>query len=144
MARKIHSDFQFHLDFKSKELIILYKDLRKFILELYPDTNELLYHTHALTSLYTVNQKMSDAFCMIPIYTNHLNLGFNKGTLIADPKGLLQGTGKLIRHIPITQKSDYRNKDVEDLIHAGHKFAIEDSDKGADEQGLTISKIKKD
>jgi hypothetical protein len=76
-SRPIHPDFQFFLDFKSQEVIDLFTNLRQYILELYPDSNELLYHTHALTAVFSISEKLSDAFCMIPIYTNHLNLGFN-------------------------------------------------------------------
>ena len=140
--RAIHSDFLRHLKHKDQSLIDLYTDLREFVLEIHPLSNELLYHTHALTSLYTVSEKMGDAFCMIPIYTNHLNLGFNKGTIINDPKKLLQGTGKWIRHIPIKTKSDYRNKGVEVLIKSAIDLALEDTTAKHINQGLIISKIK--
>ena len=49
-SRQIHPDFQFLLDFKDQEVIDLFKDLREYILELHPRSNELLYHTHALTA----------------------------------------------------------------------------------------------
>ena len=141
--RSIHPDFLFHLEFKEQPLIELFKDLRELILEIYPDSNEMLYHTHALTSVFSISDKLGDAFCMIPIYTNHLNLGFNKGTLIKDPHKLLKGTGNLIRHIPITARADYRNKKVKDLVKAAAAFAVEDMDKPTVSTGLTISKIKK-
>lgn len=80
---------------------------------------------------------------MLPIYTNHLNLGFNKGTLINDPHKLLTGTGKLIRHIPIDTPKDYRNKKVKDLIQSAAQFAIIDMEKPTKSLGLTISKIRK-
>ena len=83
--RPLQPEFLFHLEFKEVQLIELFKDLRAFILEIYPDSNDLLYHTHALTSVFSVSDKLSDAFCMIPIYTSHLNLGFNKGTLTLSP-----------------------------------------------------------
>jgi len=114
--RAIHDDFQCHLQSKSQEIIELFTDLREYVFKLYPDSNELLYHTHALTALFTISEKMSDGFCMIPIYTKHMNLGFNKGTLLDDPHQLLKGTGKLIRHIPIAKKADYRNNKVKNLI----------------------------
>jgi len=78
--RPIHPDFLYHLELKDLELIELYFDLRNYILDLYPDCNEFLYHTHALTVLFSISEKMSDAFCMIPIYSNNFNLVFNKGT----------------------------------------------------------------
>ena len=88
LTREIHPDFWNHLKYKDQGLIDLYIGLREFILSIHPKGNELLYHTHALTSLYSVSEKMSDAFCMIPIYTNHFNLGFNKGALLNDPDNL--------------------------------------------------------
>lgn len=142
-SRPIHPDFQFLLEFKDKKVIDLFKDLREFILEIYPDSNELLYHTHALTTVFSISDKLSDAFCMLPIYTNHLNLGFNKGTLIHNPHKLLQGTGNLIRHIPVETAADYRNKKVKDLIQSAVEFAIKDMDKPTKLTGTTISKIKK-
>lgn len=142
-TRDIHPDFLFHLGFKEQPVIQLFKDLREYILESYPDSNELLYHTHALTSVFSISDKLGDAFCMIPIYTNHLNLGFNKGTLLNDPYGLLTGTGNLIRHIPVTSPADYRNKKVKDLVKSAVNFAMKDMEKPTKSIGQTISKIKR-
>ena len=142
-SRPIHPDFQFLLDFKDEEVIELFTDLRQYILELCPDSNELLYHTHALTAVFSISDKLSDAFCMLPIYTNHLNLGFNKGTLLKDPKNLLTGTGNLIRHIDVKKPTDYRNPKVKALLQEAIDFAIKDMDKPTKSIGTTISKIKK-
>lgn len=139
--RPLPPEFTCLLERKEEALIHLYTDLRTFILELHPDANELLYHTHALTSVYSITEKLGDAFCMIPIYTAHLNLGFNKGTLLKDPNKLLQGTGNLIRHIPIAQPSDYRNAKVKALVKEACAFAIADLDKPTKSKGMTISKI---
>ena len=140
--RPIHPDFQFLLDFKDQALMELFRDLREYILEQYPDSNELLYHTHALTAVFSISEKLSDAFCMIPIYTSHLNLGFNKGTLLKDPNRLLTGTGNLIRHIDVKKKKDYRNPKVKALIREAIDFAIKDMGKPVKATGLTISKIQ--
>ena len=140
-TRPIHPDFQFLLDFKDQEVIDLFKDLREYILELYPDCNELIYHTHALTAVFSISDKLSDAFCMLPIYTNHFNLGFNKGTLLKDPDQLLTGTGKLIRHIDVKKINDYKNPKVTALIQEAIDFAIKDMDKPTKSIGKTISKI---
>lgn len=138
----IHPDFLKHLKHKDQNLIDVYVDLRKFILKLYPNSNELLYHTHALTSLYSVSEKMNNGFCMIVIYTNHINLAFNKGTVISDPDKILQGTGKWMRHIPIRSESDYNNTAVIELIKSARNLALEDTTAKSLEQGLIISKIK--
>jgi len=140
-SRPMHPDFQILLDFKGRELIDLFTDLRTYILYLYPESNELVYHTHALTTVFSISDKLSDAFCMLPIYTNHLNLGFNKGTLLKDPHRLLTGTGNLIRHIDIKKTSDYRNPEVKTLIEEAIDFAIKDMAKPTKSKGKTISKI---
>jgi len=140
--RPIHPDFLYLLEFKQPELIELFIDLREFVLDIYPDSNELLYHTHALTAVFSISEKLGDAFCMLPIYTNHVNLGFTKGTLLPDPHKLLKGTGNLIRHIPIAGPDDYRNDGVRDLVRAAADFAIADMDAPSRSTRKTISKIK--
>lgn len=142
-TRPIHPDFQYFLDFKDQAVLELFTDMRQNILEMCPDCNELIYHTHALTAVFSISEKLSDAFCMLPIYTNHLNLGFNKGTLLKDPDKLLTGTGNLIRHIDVKNSSDYRNPKVKALIQEAIDFAIKDMDKPTISMGKTISKIKK-
>lgn len=140
--RPIHPDFLHLLEFKQPELIELFIDAREFVLNIYPDSNELLYHTHALVAGFSISERLSDTFCVLPIYTNHMNLGFNKGTLLPDPHSLLKGTGNLMRHVPITAKEDYRNEAVRDLLSAAVDLAISDMDKPSSSKGKTISKIK--
>lgn len=142
-SRKIHPDFLYLLEMKEQKLIDLFKDLREYILEIHPESNEILYHTHALTTVFSISDKLGDAFCMLPIYTNHVNLGFNKGTLLKDPHQLLTGTGNLIRHIPVESPKEYRNKKVKDLVQSAIQLAIDEMDKPSLVKGKTISKIKK-
>jgi len=142
-SRPIHPDFLSLLDFKDQEVIDLFTDLRNYILDLYPDSNELLYHTHALTAVFSVSDKLSDAFCMLPIYTGHLNLGFNKGSRLKDPHKLLTGTGNLIRHIDVMNPDDYRNPKVKALLKEAIDYSIKDMEKPTKSTGKTISKIKK-
>lgn len=142
MTSKIHPDFQKHLRHKSKELQALFKAVRSLIIELYPEGNELLYRTHALTSVYTTSLKLGDAYCHIPIYNDHLNLGFNYGTSLDDPKGLLKGTGKSIRHIPITSIEDLDNEHLKILIADAIAHSITHQKKPSEDKGQVISKIK--
>lgn len=141
-TREIHPHFHHYLQHKEQPLIALYTDLREYILDIYPDGNELIYHTHALTSVFSISDKLGDAFCMINIYASHLNLGFNKGTLLQDPNNLLEGTGKLIRHIPVEKPDDYRTDEVKQLIAHAAAFAFNDATKPSKVFGTTISKIK--
>jgi len=143
MQNKIHQDFENHLSLKERELQQLYRALRAMIIDIYPEGNELLYHTHALTSVYSISLKLSDAYCHIPIYTAHLNLGFNYGVLLEDPKKLLHGTGKLIRHVPLSNIEELENDDLKMLISDAVAHSITHQKKPSKEQGMIISKIKK-
>ncbi|MEO8446047.1 MAG: DUF1801 domain-containing protein [bacterium] len=140
-SRPIHPDFESMLDLKEQSLIDIFCDLREYILEIYPDSNELLYNTDVLTTVFSISEKMSDAFCRIQVYTNHLNLGFNKGSLLNDPHGLLKGTENLIRHIDIKMESDYRSPKVKELIKEALVFAVTDMDGQTKASGKTISKM---
>lgn len=140
--RPIHPTFDNLLQLKDQPLVKLYKQVRQLILDVHPEANELLYHTHALTSVYSITEKMGDGYCHIPIYTKHLNLGFNKGSLLEDPHGLLEGTGKFIRHLPIREASDLRIKGLKALIEEAVEFSVGDVDKEGYATGMTINKIK--
>ena len=142
ISNALHPDFLHILKYKDQHLIDLYLELRIFLLNLYPVATELLYHTHALTSVYSLSEKLSDGFCMIPIYTNHLNLGFHKGTLLSDPKQLLKGTGKLIRHIPITKTEDFDTNNVKTLIKEAIGLSQSEAKSPISASFQIISKIK--
>lgn len=142
-ARPVHPDFRAQLQRKDPALVELFLDARQFLLEIHPGANELLYRTHALTAVFSLSERLGDAYCMLPIYTNHFNLGFNRGTRLPDPHKLLTGTGALIRHIDVSTPADYRNKNVRDLVRSAIDFAMSELDKPGKAVGLTISKIAK-
>jgi hypothetical protein len=41
------------------------------------------------------------AFAYVNVFTAHVNVGFFRGAETADPEGLLQGTGKFMRHVKL-------------------------------------------
>ena len=45
-------------------------------------------------------------FCYLHTTKNHATLGFHRGTSLDDPKGLLEGTGKDMRHVKIRTAQD--------------------------------------
>lgn len=46
------------------------------------------------------------AFAYVNAFKAHVNVGFFRGAEIADPKGLLEGTGKFMRHVKLRPESD--------------------------------------
>ena len=59
------------------------------------DVRELLHDGHPTACVGDA------AFAYVNAFTAHVNVGFFLGAKIADPEGLLQGTGKFMRHVKL-------------------------------------------
>jgi hypothetical protein len=59
------------------------------------DVRELLHDGHPTACVGDA------AFGYVNAFTAHVNVGFFRGAEIADPGGLLQGTGKFMRHVKL-------------------------------------------
>ena len=52
----------------------------------------------------------------IYLYKEHISIEFSQGVNFSDPKGFLEGKGKLRRHLKITGKRDLNNKEIRHYI----------------------------
>ena len=95
--------------------------LRDLVARAAPDAKESVYSLYAVVDLFTF-ARPSDAFIHIVAYEKHVNLGFNQGSTLPDPHGLIRGTGKKIRHIRITTTDDLK-KPLMGYIRAAIKQA---------------------
>ena len=91
--------------------------------------SELLYQTYAVSNVFTYSDRLKEAFIHIATYANHVNLGFNQGAILDDPDGLLEGGGKLIRHIRIESASTLQKRSVKDLMKNAIKMGNEMAEK---------------
>ncbi len=137
----IHPDFERILSDKPLAMKLLYRDIRRLVLQACPTCNELLYHTHALSSVYSLSEKLKHAFCHIPVYSNHINLGFNFGSELDDPDGILSGSGKKIRHVSIRKDSDLSHPAISRLLKDAVLLAESQLDGPRNIEGQVISKI---
>jgi hypothetical protein len=48
--------------------------------------------------------------CYLAFHKSHLNFGFDYGALLTDPEGLLDGTGKNMRHVKLGTTADIRQE----------------------------------
>jgi len=60
------------------------------------------------------------AFCYVDAFTAHVNVGFFCGSELADPAGLLQGTGKFMRHVKIRPGRPVDEQRLMELIEAAY------------------------
>ncbi|MFY9716784.1 MAG: DUF1801 domain-containing protein [Thermoplasmata archaeon] len=47
----------------------------------------------------------TDLVCAVQEFSRHVGIEFWRGSALADPKGLLEGTGKNLRHVKLTTLS---------------------------------------
>jgi len=92
--------------------------LREFVLNLVPQTNELIWDNYnAVAIAYSKSEKLKDAFCHIAVYSKHVNFGFNRGAELTKRELKLNGSGKLIRHLKILSMEDLRSADLEKMVY---------------------------
>lgn len=92
---------------------------RRVVLTAAPEANELIYDAYnAVTAAYSFSERLKEAFCHVAAYSDHVNLGFNRGAELPDPTGVLVGSGANIRHIRIATPSDLRAPALEVIVRA--------------------------
>lgn len=60
------------------------------------------------------------AFGYVNAFTAHVNVGFFRGAEIEDPDGLLEGTGKFMRHVKLKPERDVDPTALTKLIKAAY------------------------
>lgn len=79
-----------------------------------PDVVELL-HDGAATAC------IGDAaFAYVNVFRAHVNLGFFRGAWLPDPKELLQGSGRLMRHVKLRPGEEPDQAALEALLRAAY------------------------
>jgi len=100
-----------------------------------PGATQLVYDTYnALGIGFGPSEKASEAVFSIVLYPRYVTLFFLQGVHLADPERLLQGNGKVVRHIKLESPSDLDNPAIRKLMAAawkGAKRAIDSTAPGA-------------
>ena len=93
--------------------------LRGIVLEEAPAAIESISKGYAVAIGFSFTGKpMKDGFCHVVIYNGHVNLGFNRGALLADPHKVLHGTGKSIRHITLRSHDELSRPFIRQYLQA--------------------------
>ena len=94
----------------------LAEQARSLIQAVYPAVVEVPWPKQRVIGYGVGPKKMSEHFCYLSVSKNHINIGFMYGAELPDPKGLLDGEGKLLRHVRITQPEQLSNPALRQLI----------------------------
>jgi hypothetical protein len=78
------------------------------------DVRELLHDGHPTACVGDV------AFGYVNAFTAHVNVGFFLGAELADPTGLLEGTGRFMRHVKLSPERDVDDAALARLITAAY------------------------
>ncbi len=61
-------------------------------------------------------------FGYVNVFTSHVNVGFFHGAALRDPDRLLQGTGKLMRHVKLKPGTATDRAALSKLIHTAYSY----------------------
>lgn len=87
----------------------LARKVREYVRSAYPDLIERLDKGYWVIR-YGTGEKMNDDVAYISTHKAHLNIGFMRGSQLPDPTGLLEGTGKMLRHVKIKKETDLQER----------------------------------
>src|ERR1700722_6310918 len=59
-------------------------------------------------------------FTYVGVFTAHVNVGFFYGAALEDPAGLLQGSGKRMRHVKLKPRMEENDEALTRLIEAAY------------------------
>ena len=63
-------------------------------------------------------------FAYVGVFRDHVNIGFFHGAVLPDPAGLLQGTGKHMRHVTVKPGFATDESSLEALIASAYRDII--------------------
>ena len=99
-------------------------NLRALLLEEMAPCYENIYDAYSAVAIgYGTSDRLGDGIFHIAVYSKHVNLGFNDGATLDDPKRILQGNGNRIRHISIKSESDLARPEIRAYIRRAKKKA---------------------
>jgi len=92
--------------------------LREIVLEEAPAATEKVYVNHPSAIWFGFGPKMNDMFCYIATARTHVNLGFCRGASLLDSDHVLEGHGKVMRHVKFWSEGDLKRAFVRRYIRA--------------------------
>ena len=113
-----------------REIKDLALKLRELVLEEMAPCFENIYDAYSAVAIgYGTSDRLRDGIFHIAVYSKHVNLGFNDGASLDDPKGILQGSGNQIRHITIKTPEDIKRPELRAYVRRARKKSLADARK---------------
>lgn len=78
------------------------------------DVRELLHDGHPTACV------ADAAFAYVNSFTAHVNVGFFRGAELPDSNGLLEGTGKFMRHVKLRPEDEVNNEALLEMVNIAY------------------------
>ena len=124
---RTHGTFQDILMCAPPALRPVCEALRRSIVALHKEFIEVAWPRQKTASYGVGLRKMSEHYAYIAVHGAHVNLGFYHGASLPDPRRLLEGMGKNLRHVKLRDAASVKRPAVRALLRA----AIADRKRGA-------------
>lgn len=89
---------------------------RELIREVHPEVTETIKWDQPVFELDGENQ------FYLAAQSDYVNLGFMKGANMPDPDGLLEGTGKQMRHAKVREPADLESPEIRALVERSIEY----------------------
>lgn len=100
-------------------MIDLVKRLRELVKQTDPDLVE-----EPKKGWKNITYSKKGVVCAISPHKSYVNLHFYKGASLPDPGGLLQGSGKALRHVKVTKPEDIQEDEIARLVRAAVQLDV--------------------
>jgi hypothetical protein len=99
--------------------------LRRVVHEEMAPCHEYIFEMRSkVVLLYGATERViRDGICNIGVFAKHVTLGFPRGADLEDPRGVLQGTGKGMRHIHLKKLSELARPEIRAYLRQARRRA---------------------
>ena len=117
--------------------------LREIVLDELAPCYENIIEVYMISLVYASSERVTkDGICYIGVLKDRVNLGFHHGTDLRDPYGLMEGTGKSMRHIKVRHMSEALNPALRAYLQEARERVGHDAGLGT-KRTVTISVKRK-
>ncbi len=118
------ADFEQVIRSFSSPIQSLAREARKLIHHILPKVVEVAWVQQKNIGFGTGIKKKTEHFCWLMPATKHVTLGFNYGAELPDPSHLLEGTGKLFRHVKISSAEQLKDPALIELLRFATTYRV--------------------
>ena len=99
--------------------------LRELVIDTLAPCHEYAFQMRSKTVLLysATTRAIEDNICNIAVLRQHVTLTFRHGAELRDPRALLRGAGRIMRHIRINRREDLERSALRDLIREARRHA---------------------